>query len=1152
MVHVIKKKRFWLGVLLAGVLAIVVFLPLILSSNTVLQMVVSRVNRTVPGHLTINSWLVDWQQGLVCEDIEYKDDRKGIRLAIPRLTSTQGLAELVLAPKNLGLIGLDSPVVELSDSMFSGEGVPLSDKQASSPENSATGWDELVLQLQVRDGMVKTVLQDSKTGLGVKNIVLHSNLADGVVDFDLKFQAMGDQGIVEAQGSLNLPARRNNLLETLIINADVTINDYQIRDYLSFLAPYSHFPTGEGILNTDCKVKVVGLEEIEFSGEAGLTDLKLAGGILGEDTPSFQRINLSLEGAEWSRLYWTVKQMNLETDGGSLSFSGELKNSKIQLISKGTLHVPVLFDQLPHLFHVHEATLIESGFLDFTADFSLDGLQGQLDIKARTENIGGLFDGNAFVWDNPLIAILNGEMNGLDFRVRRLQIDAPFAKIYGQGNLNTFDIEASADLGTTLIEIGKLFQHPWSGTGELALEAHANVGESGEENYNVETDLNISNFSLNKSETVIIPHHQFSIVGSAQAPLSLLKNKKGSFDLQFALSSWLGEVFLALNGERKEKGSAWSRYSTDTNFNLDYLSNFLLVLDRMLPVTEMSGDLQVQATGYIDQSILEINELNSRIHDLSFMWNNIEFHDKDVNLQILRSVNDEVPSLAIHDLIVTGNSEQYFNSGTGSNLLQFPDRSVFLHNVLLDAEMGEMRLDKLRIEDWLEPLKNINADFSVNGDMAKLTPLLLNAGLLKQKTELAGAGQMIFHAADKGDTGQDIQADIFLDNFSLSLQDKILLTHEKVNIATRLTGQITHGDFAINEIMLHSGPLDVEATGAVTSAEQEKILELQGKLTPKMDKIGTIIGTVFDLPITMRGEKSDSFQVKYYFGGDKGQGLRRSLFSTSLYADKIEYKGIELGAIKMPLTFDENNLHVELSGRMNDGVLNLVTDSNFNLEPPVLQIPPASPVMTGVQLRKTVVDGLLQDIHPLFGIVAAPSGMIDAVVDSLTWPLKAGGEQEADFVAIINTSEVNFDSTGFMRGILNSFGLDKEKLTLKDSRIYCTGRDGRIICSPVRILAGDSEMELSGSVGMDKSMDYLLQVPVTEKLVGREGYRILEGTVVRVPIKGTVGNPAFDKNMLSSTIRDLLQQAAARAIEKKAGEIIPGLLEGILGSPQQQ
>ncbi len=1151
MVPVIKKKRYVLGVLLAVVLTVVIFLPLILSSDTVLRLVVSRVNSTVPGRLSIQSWLIDWQQGVLCQGIEYADDRKGLRITIARLTSTQGLLELIFAPKNLGLVGVDSPVVEFSGSVPAGKGLPESDASTSSSGDTAA-WDRLVLQLQVRDGLVKTGPGDAEGELGFKGINLHSNLANGVIDFSLKFQALGEQGVVEAKGTLNLPARSRGLLETLIVNADITVDNYQFRDVLSFFAPRLNLPTGEGILNADFSVRVVGIEEIKLSGTAGMTDVRLAGGVLGEDIPSFREISLSLEETEWSKRYWAVKQLHLESDAGTLNFSGERMNKGLQLKSRGTLLIPVLFDRFPHLLRVQEATLIESGSLDFTADLSQDGPQGKLDVKARTENLGGLFHGNAFVWDNPLTATLLGEKNGLDFKIRRLHVDAPFAQAYGRGNLRSFELEASADVGAALVAIGKLFQHPWSGTGKLELEARASGGEPGEKNYTVATDLNISNFSLSRSGSVIIPRHDFSIVGSGGAPLSLLKDKKGMFDLQFALSSWLGDIFLTLNGERGEEGLIGARYSTDSSLDLAGLSSFLLAVGQLPEMPKVSGDLQVQAAGYMDQTTLEVDELSSSIQDFSFARDDFAVDDKKLSLRILQSVNDEVPSLVIHDMIVSDNREEFFNAGAGSNIIQFPDRSLFLHNISLESGAGRLQLGELIIPDWQQPLQGIRTRFAVTSNLAELTRLLQGTTLQELGINMSGTGQLGFRAVETEEAGQEIQADLQLDDFFLSRRGADLLTKEKVSLATHLTGRITAGDFAIDEFRLSSGPLDMVAAGTLKPAEHGKILEFQGEMTPKMDRLAAVVNTAFDLNMTMQGRKKESFQARYHFGstGEKETNINR--FSTSLYADRIEYKGFVFSALRMPVSLEENNLHVELSGRMNDGTLNLVSDSDFAVDPPVLQIPPASRILTGVQLGKPVVDNLLQGIHPLFGILATPTGTIDVAVDSLTWPLVKDGGNDADFVAIINTSQVSFSSTAFLQGILTGFGLDKKNLTLQESKIYCTGQNGRIACSPIRILVGGSEMVLSGSVGMDKSLDYLLQVPVTEKLVGREGYRVLEGTTVRVPIRGTSGRPSFDKKIVAAAVEDLAKQAAVKAIEKKAEEILPGLIEGVLGPLQQK
>jgi hypothetical protein len=165
-----------------------------------------------------------------------------------------------------------------------------------------------------------------------------------------------------------------------------------------------------------------------------------------------------------------------------------------------------------------------------------------------------------------------------------------------------------------------------------------------------------------------------------------------------------------------------------------------------------------------------------------------------------------------------------------------------------------------------------------------------------------------------------------------------------------------------------------------------------------------------------------------------------------------------------------------------------------------------------------------------------------------TWPLMKNGAMDADFATRIDLSRVELDSSGFLQQILAPLGLAEEDLELRDTEVICEGKEGRVSCTPMHILIAESDMTISGSVGLDKSLDYLLEVPVTENLVGREGYRVLEGTTIKVPIKGTLTKPGFNKEALSAAITDLLGQAAKQNIKKQIEKNLPGLIEGIFGN----
>jgi len=135
-----------------------------------------------------------------------------------------------------------------------------------------------------------------------------------------------------------------------------------------------------------------------------------------------------------------------------------------------------------------------------------------------------------------------------------------------------------------------------------------------------------------------------------------------------------------------------------------------------------------------------------------------------------------------------------------------------------------------------------------------------------------------------------------------------------------------------------------------------------------------------------------------------------------------------------------------------------------------------------------------------------------------------------------------------LKQILDMAGLADQPMSLQRSEITCNGDDGRISCTPLEILVADAKMTLTGSVGFDGSVDYLLEIPVTRNLVGREGYRFLQGTTIKVPIRGNGHQLDYDRSLLSDALAGLMTQAAentaGRVIRQQADKILPGLLDG--------
>jgi len=116
-------------------------------------------------------------------------------------------------------------------------------------------------------------------------------------------------------------------------------------------------------------------------------------------------------------------------------------------------------------------------------------------------------------------------------------------------------------------------------------------------------------------------------------------------------------------------------------------------------------------------------------------------------------------------------------------------------------------------------------------------------------------------------------------------------------------------------------------------------------------------------------------------------------------------------------------------------------------------------------------------------------------------------------------------------------------MEIGDREVQFACENQRITCSPLKFKVSDHPVMVVGSMGLDQSLDYSAQLPVTRELVGGDAYRYLEGTTIRVPIRGTATNPELHPNMLREATRDLLKQAAQKAIQEKAGKLMEGLFD---------
>jgi hypothetical protein len=350
----------------------------------------------------------------------------------------------------------------------------------------------------------------------------------------------------------------------------------------------------------------------------------------------------------------------------------------------------------------------------------------------------------------------------------------------------------------------------------------------------------------------------------------------------------------------------------------------------------------------------------------------------------------------------------------------------------------------------------------------------------------------------------------------------------------------------LENFSLVSVPVNVSATANFKPGETQTDLSADGSVALDLVALGDYLNALLGMDIVLKGKEERPFRLRTSWTGAEGENLMaRTEFSAGLSADVIEAFGMRLESLTVPLVLSNGVARLDVTAGVNEGQLALHPVIDFVPSDQQLILENPSNVLVNVQLTKAIAEQLLSRIHPLFKGASSIGGTLNLRMDEFAWPLDPAARGQAAFNGVMQFSELRLSSAGFLGKILDVAKIKEKDMDFGDHKIEFICKDGRITCSPTRIKVDGHELELSGSVGLDQSLDYAALLPVTVDLVGSNAFEYLEGTIIRMPIGGTVSKPDLGAHVVSKAVADLTKQAvknaAKKTIEKEAGKLLEGL-----------
>ena len=199
-----------------------------------------------------------------------------------------------------------------------------------------------------------------------------------------------------------------------------------------------------------------------------------------------------------------------------------------------------------------------------------------------------------------------------------------------------------------------------------------------------------------------------------------------------------------------------------------------------------------------------------------------------------------------------------------------------------------------------------------------------------------------------------------------------------------------------------------------------------------------------------------------------------------------------------------------------------------------------------MELTQEIADSFLGLIHPLFkGTSVIGGGRFHMSMDHFRWPLDPEMKNDASFKGVMKFHDLQLGVSGLLEQLLAAIKVNERVVKIDERFIEIRLEDGKIHSTPMLFRVRGHEVTLSGTVGLDSSLDYVAQLPVTEELLGsryQKYYEYLEGTTLNLPIRGTVSQPELNAKVLGQAVADLVGQAAGNFLQKEAGKLFDKLL----------
>lgn len=362
-----------------------------------------------------------------------------------------------------------------------------------------------------------------------------------------------------------------------------------------------------------------------------------------------------------------------------------------------------------------------------------------------------------------------------------------------------------------------------------------------------------------------------------------------------------------------------------------------------------------------------------------------------------------------------------------------------------------------------------------------------------------------------------------------------------------LAGALAADALTLREFRAQAGPLELAGAGALTDLDGERRLVLEGLSRINLDAAAELLRHwEAGRAVAWSGRSEQPFRIATPLRGGRRYLLTRLEAEAGLQARRCDGFGLHVQDALLALQAARGTLRLDARATLDEGALHLDPRVDLLSEPPLLTLEGPTRALDDARLTDALLDRHLARLHPVLKGCAVAGGRISLDLARLSLPFAADAPHRMTWDATLHLRDVRLTAAGPLGELAAALRLKRREVVLADQAQTVACRDGRFEAQPLALTLDGHPLRISGSVGLDGSLDYGIETALTRELVGDRAYRFLEGRTVRIPLTGTAAKPMLDVQALEAEARRLAAAALARAAAENLRETDPKPLQDAL------